>query len=79
MKTLMAAGLAALIGVGSIAAIELSTSPASAAAVVVKVGPRHHHHGRWYWKGHWYGHRHYTCRVWWSHHRRHRVCHWRYW
>jgi hypothetical protein len=70
MKTVIAAGLAALIGTAAIVAVP--TIPASAAAVVVKVGPVH---GGWMWHGRRWHHRHYDCRRW--HHAR--SCHWRYW
>jgi hypothetical protein len=72
MKSIIAASLAVLIGAGSLAAV---TAPASAAAVVVRVGP-HHHHGHWMWHGRWWGHRAWVCHRW-HHHRR--VCVWRYW
>jgi len=74
MKILIATALAALVGIGSFAAVD--TSPASAAAVVVKIGPGHHHwQSRWYWHGRYWHHRHWVCRPW--HHRR--ACAWRYW
>ncbi len=77
MKTLIAASLAVMLGAGSIAAI--TAVPASAAAVVVKVGPGHPHwrghHARWYWHGRHWNHRAWHCRMW--HHRR--MCTWRYW
>lgn len=76
MKTLIAAGLVALLGLGSVAAIDVSTAPASAAAVIVKVGPGHHHwRHRYYWHNRYWYHRQWACRW----HRRHRVCVWRYW
>jgi hypothetical protein len=75
MKSVIAASLAVLIGAGSVAAI--GAAPASAAAVVVKVGVGHHHWrgGHWMWHGRYWGHRSYACHRW--HHRR--ACAWRYW
>src|ERR1043166_2631991 len=46
----------------------VSTAPATAATVVVKVGGGHHWHHRWH-------HRKWVC-GWWHHHRHH--CYWRY-
>src|SRR5436305_2000359 len=55
MKILIATALAALVGIGLFASVD--TSPASAAAVVVKIGPGHHHwQSRWYWHGRYWHH-----------------------
>lgn len=74
MKTVLAVSLAVLLGAGSLAT--MNAAPASAAAVVVRVGPHHHWHGhRWMWHGRYWYHRGWVCHRW--HHRR--VCAWRYW
>jgi len=73
MKTIIAASLALLIGAGTTGVV--TSTPATAAAVVVKVGPHHWHRGHWMWHGRYWAHRGWVCRHW--HHRR--VCAWRYW
>src|SRR5436305_14662063 len=73
LRTVIAAGLALMLGGGSLA---VATAPASAAAVVVKVGPRHWHgHGHWLWHGRYWGHRTWACHRWHSR----RACAYRYW